>query len=155
MGSGAAIRIVALAAFTVASISALQHTRVVIIHTTAPVHWVVVLFIVPIANGIGSVLVIRRYPYLSSLLSSAIATVVLFFLYTNFFWRQPPTTLQAAAFFANLALFSGLGVSLARGVLAGSRRRAQVSMKRGFILAYHTLAIIAAVVTLVGFIRGQ
>lgn len=149
--SSFAAKALLLAAAMIAAVAGLQRSLILVYTASAGVHWAAVLFGVPVLAGLGARLASPRRPYALGFAASLVAAVVLYLLYARYFWRVQPTPLQGGAFFGALSLSSVFGVSLA----GGRRARRTVGLRTVLLVAYHALAVIAGVVTIVGFLRGR
>jgi len=149
MRSKLTVPIFLLTVATVMAVAFLQASLLLYRMGGSALHWGGILLCVPLLNGVLATLIARR-AYLCSFYSSLISATVLLALYHQIFWKQAPSWLLGVAFFLTLALFSGIGVSLSRLFFRRRRRASQNFARLTLIVAYHLLAIAAAVVTLMG-----
>lgn len=152
MRQGLQLPVFFLGVGTVLVVAYLQASLVLLRLGGSELHWGCILFGVPLLNGIVATLLTRR-AYLASFLSSGLAALLLFALYRLVFWQVPPSLLQAGAGFSTLALFSGFGVTAARLFGRRSRLRGSGAARRALLMGYHGLAIAAAVVTLLTYLK--
>lgn len=144
--------ILALTAITVGVVAWLQHSLVLVHAAGSNLHWLVVLVAVPVVQGLIAAMVSPR-PYLHSLAASVLAAGALYGLYAKVFWKQPPSELMVIGVFGTLTLMSGFGVTLARGIKPPKVKMKKGAVKQMLLVGYHLLAIAAAVVTIIGFLR--
>ncbi|MDF1561755.1 MAG: hypothetical protein P1V51_01855 [Deltaproteobacteria bacterium] len=152
MRKGLQLPVFLLAVGTVLVVAYLQASLVLVRLGGSELHWGVILFAVPVANGLAAALLTRK-AYLASFLSSLLASGVLLVLYRTIFWKEPPSLVQAAGFFTTLALFSGFGVTGSKLIGGRARRGGHDAARRAVLVLYHLLAISAAVVTLVSYLQ--
>lgn len=152
MRQGLYFPVFVLAVATVVVVAYLQASLVLLRLGGPELHWGCILLGVPLTNGVIASVLTRR-SYLASFLSSLLSAAVLFVLYRTVFWSTPPSVVQASAFFATLALFSGFGVSAARALGRRTRRRGSGAARGALLVAYHLLAVAAAVVTLLSYLQ--
>ena len=83
--------------------------------------------------------------------------MILFFLYSFFFWRVPPDVITTITFFCALTFFSIFGVTVAEALSGPSSmallRPTKSTSKRAILVLYHAIAVVSAVVTIIGFLR--
>ena len=145
---------IAIAAiFTISSVSAIQYSLWLVHHTSIFVHWLVILFAIPFLNGILASVLFPSGANAVAFFSSFISAFILFLFYRFWFWHSPPSVLAGTILFVNLTFFSAFGVMAYKNWVAlflGKRHRRR---KKTNILVYlyHTLAIVSAIVTILGY----
>jgi len=139
--------------FTIGSVSIFQYSLWIVHHVSIGAHWLVILFVIPFINGIISAMLVASGANGVTFFSSVISASVLFLLYKYWFWHSPPSLFTALIFFLNLTFFSAFGVMAYKSLYRMFSRKRKRRKKKVNILiyAYHILAIVSAVVTIIGY----
>ena len=140
--------------FTIGSVSIIQYSLWIPRHASITVHWLVILFVVPFFNGLISAAIVSSGANAVAFFSSLISTSVLFLLYKYWFWHSSPSFFAALIFSLNLTFFSAFGVMAYKNMHRLFSRKQTRKRKKTNILIYiyHALAIISAIVTIIGYL---